>query len=151
MAKRQAAFPGMEREKTDGEVAAEEAHEKWLDAKAERKAMKVRETQLHVELIAIMNAHKMRKYKYRGEDGIAREFSLDSETKVRSRKLPEEQQDADKAPPAPNGENGVHPGLIDQALASQADEANVEVTADGDVTVPDTAAPKRGRKPKAQA
>lgn len=49
--------------------------------------------------------------------------------------------DGDSTPPT----DAVHPGLISMAEKAQAD-VNVEETPDGDVTVPDTAAPSSKKK-----
>lgn len=123
------------------------------DAKAERKAMKQRETQLHVELIVTMREHKVKKHVYRDETGVKREVVSEiGEPKIRSRKLPDETAKSENKLPehhGAGGENGVHPGLIDQAMKAQADDANVEVTSDGDVAVPETSA-KKARKGKAR-
>lgn len=53
----------------------------------------------------------------------------------------EGEEDGDSTPPT----DAVHPGLISMAEKAQAD-VNVEETPDGDVTVPDTAAPSSKKK-----
>lgn len=149
MAKKQTQFPGMDRDKTDGEIAVESAHDTWLEAKHERKAMKQRETQLHVELLALMDAHKIKKYAYRDAEGVPREFQVGSERKVKSRKLPEpDVLDEARTPADPSGNGAPHAGLIKQAEQAQHDEANVAVDSEGNVVVPETSAKKRGRKAK---
>lgn len=151
MAKKQQAFPGMDRDKTEGEIAVEEAHDKWLAAKTERKEMKRGEVQLHMELLALMDAHKIKKYAYRDGEGVPREFQVGSERKVKSRKLPEpDVLDEARTPPDPSGNGAPHAGLIKQAEQAQHDEANVEVDSEGNVVVPETSAKKRGRKGKAK-
>lgn len=143
---RQTHIPGTERPEHPDLV---EAHEAWLDLKAERKAMKNREAIKHAELVELMKAHKVKVHRYRDDTGQLREFKIADEIKVKSRKLPDEEK---PTLPKHNGANG---GLITDALAKQAadesNNANVEVDGEGNVIVPDKASPKakRGGKRKA--
>lgn len=154
MGRKQQAFAGMERDKTEGEIAVEEAHEKWMEARDERKKHKEREKQFLVELIVVMREHKIKKHTYRDEDGVARVVEAEADTKIRSRTLPDKPESDERKGTgvADHPTNGVHPGLLAQAEAAQRDDlANVEVTAEGDVVTPDKpVATKKKRKGKAK-
>lgn len=152
MGRKQQAFAGMERDKTEGELAVEEAHEKWMEARDERKKLKEREKQFLVELIVVMREHKIKKHAYRDDDGVKRVVEAEADTKIRSRTLPDEHKSEErKSNGAAEPTNGVHPGLLAQAEAAQRDDlTNVEVTAEGDVVTPDKPVAKKKRKGKAK-
>jgi hypothetical protein len=113
----------------------------------ERSAMSKREAQKRAELLAVMRAHKVKKYKYYDSNGEELECYIDDEPEAKVRKTGEAEPSVGDGLPEHTGEsNGVHPGLIEQAMAAQ--DANVEVTEGGDVVVPDKAAPKSKRSKK---
>ncbi len=152
--RKQTEIPGFERQVDHPEVEAA-AQELW-EATAERKATtkKLNDAVDHAQmnLLAVMRAHKVPRYKYRDEEGEFLEAVIEiGEEKAIVRKAgvaePEiGQGGADVPTPAPNGK--ARPGLIDQALKAQAD-AGVEENADGDVVPPEKSAKKiRGRKGK---
>lgn len=147
--RKQIQIPGTERKEHPEVEAAAQAYATVRD---ERSELSKREHQKKIELLVTMKSHKLTVYKFyddNGEEIVARVD--EGEPKVTVRKTGEAESSVGEG--VPSGE-GAEPagmgGLIAQAMAAQ-DDANVEETSDGDVTVPDTAAPKqkRGRKAKA--
>jgi hypothetical protein len=144
--RKQMSIPGTER-KSVPEV--EEAAEAYREVRDERCELSRREKQKKLELLAVMKAHKVKKYKYDDENGEELLVSLDErEPEVSVKKTGEAESEigegissGEGSPPA-----GMS-GLIAQAMAAQED-SGVEETSDGDVAVPDTAAPKAKRKGK---
>ncbi len=147
MARRQMQIPGTQRKEVP---EVEKAGEAFREVRDERRALKDREKQKKIELIAVMQAHKVKVYKWRDDetgDEIRVEIS-EGETKVKLAKTGEaDSVIGEGLPSAPAHAGGVHPALLDQAERSMA-EANVEQSEDGDVVVPETSAPKTKSKRK---
>ena len=146
--KRQMQIPGTER-KSVPEV--EQAAESYREVRDERCELSKREKQKKLELLAVMKAHKVKKYKYDDENGEEIMVSLDDrDPEVNVKRTGEAETEIGEG--VSSGE-GLEPagtkGLSAQALAAQND-ANVEETVDGDVVPTDKAAPKskKGRKKK---
>ncbi|MDQ3295088.1 MAG: hypothetical protein M3619_00700 [Myxococcota bacterium] len=138
--RKQMQIPGTERtEIPDIEVAAEA----YREIRDERSELSRGEAQKKAELLALMRVHKTKKYRYHDGNGEELEVIIDDEPKVKVRKTGEAESEIGEgvdvgpglsvAPP-------VHEGLIAQAMRAQ--DGNVEEDEDGDVVVPDTAAPK---------
>ncbi len=148
MAKKQMQIPGTERKSVPEVEAAAEA---YRDVRDERCELSKREKQKKLELLAVMKAHKVKKYKYDDEQGEEILVSLDDrDPEVSVRKTGEaESEIGEGISSGPDSEPAGMPGLIAQAMKAQED-AGVDETADGDVVVPDKAAPKakRNRKKK---
>jgi hypothetical protein len=145
MARRQMNIPGTER-KSVPEV--EKAAEAYREVRDERAELSKRERQKKLELLAVMRANKVTKYKYDDEHGEEILVSLDErDPEISVKKTGEAESDIGEGVSSPP--DGPMNGLINQALASQ-NEQNVEETGDGDVAVPEKAAPKakKGRKAK---
>jgi hypothetical protein len=128
----------------------EQAAEAYREVRDERSAMSKKEAQKKAELLAVMRAHKLKLYRYHDGNGEELEARIEDEPTVKVRKTgeaePEVGEGVEVGPPR---DGDVHPGLIEQALKAQADEANVEVNDEGDVQAPEKATPKkRGRKNK---
>jgi hypothetical protein len=145
MARRQLQIAGTER---DEHPEVEEAGEAWREARKEAKAAQTTAKQKKLELIAVMQAHKVRHYKYTEADtGEEVLLTYAEEPKVSAKKTGEadskigeglDEHDGDVSP-------GVHAGLIAQAERAS-DGSNTEVDGEGDVVVPDVAAPKSKKK-----
>jgi len=149
MARRQLQIKGTER-KSVPEV--EEAAEAYREVRDERMELTRKEKLKKFELLAVMKAHKIKKYKYDDDSGEELLVELsEKEPDVSVKKTGDVVDDDSDVSPSSNGHSSSVPqGLIDQALAAQA-EASVVETSDGDVAVPDKAAStkgKRGRKAK---
>jgi hypothetical protein len=143
MARRQLAIAGTER--TDIPEAVLEAGEEWLDKrKAQRRAVeKAKESKFG--LIALMQSNKIPVFVHRdSETGEYTRLKIDLEPKLSASRVKDAEADAasdvDESPPTPD----VHPGLIAKAQQAQADNG-IEENAEGDVVVPDEAAPKKKR------
>ena len=144
--RKQMQIPGTER-KSVPEV--EEAAEAYREVRDERCELSRREKQKKQELLAVMKAHKVKKYKYDDENGEELLVSLDErEPEVSVKKTGEAESEVGEG--VASGE-GVEPagtrGLIAQAMAAQQD-AGVEETDDGDVAVPDAPTPKKSKPRK---
>lgn len=139
MARRQLQIAGTERTDIPPEIL--EAGEKWLDLRTDKRRVAERAKEAKYGLIALMQSRKVDTFRYKDpETGETRSLSVDLEAKISVRKVTEDDvSDArvDATPSTPD----VHPGLIAQAERAQAD-AGVAETADGDVVVPETSAPK---------
>jgi hypothetical protein len=147
MAKRQLQIAGTERKEVPEVETAAEAYREVRDERCE---LSKREKQKKLELLAVMKAHKVKKYKYDDENGEEILVSLDDkEPDVSVKRTGEAEADVGDGVPSGSGGNAVHEGLIAEAMKSQND-VSVEITADGDVTVPDKAAPKAKRGAKAK-
>jgi hypothetical protein len=146
--RKQMQIPGTER-KSVPEV--EEAAQAYREVRDERCELSRKEKQKKLELLAVMKAHKVKKYKYDDENGEEMLVSLDErEPDVTVRKTGEAESEVGEGVSSGNGvSDNVHPGLIAQAMKAQAD-VGVEETSDGDVVPPETSAPKakRGSKKK---
>ncbi len=140
--RKQQEIPGTER-KQHPEIEAAAAA--YVDVRDERAELSKRETQKKLELLAVMRAHKLSVYKFydqQGEELVAR--IDDGDPKVSVRKTGEAEPEIGEGlseAPEPAGMQG----LIAEAERAQ-DAANVEETTEGDVGVPDKAAPKKSRK-----
>lgn len=152
--RKQLNIPGTER-KSVPEV--EEAAAAFVEVRDERMGLTRKEKLKKFELLAVMKAHKVKRYKFDDANGEELLVELsEKEPDVTVRKTGESEGEVgEEVSSGSNGVDTVHPGLIAQAMKAQEDDANVEVSSDGDVTVPDKAAPKakakgkRGRKAKA--
>ncbi len=148
--RKQMQIPGTER-KTVAEVEA--AAEAYREVRDERCELSKRERQKKLELLEVMKANKVKKYKYDDEHGEEIMVSLDDrEPDVSVKKTGEAESEVGEGVESFGGRSpaGVPQGLIDQALKAQSD-AGVEETVDGDVTVPDVAAPKKRSSRKRKA
>jgi hypothetical protein len=142
--RKQIQIPGTER-KEHPEV--EEAAGAYVVVRDERSELSKREAQKKMELLAVMRAHKLAVYKFyddNGEELVAR--IDDGDPKVSVRRTGEAEPEIGEGISEPKS-SGMD-GLIAQAMKAQDDAVGVEVTSDGDVTVPDKAAPKKARKGK---
>ena len=138
-------------ERTDIPPELDDASNELIEQRREKRRAAEKVKQAQWKVIAVMQANKLTFHKIKDPDTDEYlEFELEMVPTLRVRKT--DQLDSDEGEEVVasglNGD-GIHPGLIAQAEKAQAD-ANVEVSADGDVNVPDKAAPKakRGRKPK---
>jgi len=144
MTRRQTQIPGTER-KSVPEV--EEAALGYIEARDERMTHTKREKQKKLELLAVMRAHRVTKYKFDDAEGEELMVSLeDKEPDVSVRKTGDAEAPVGEGMPTGDESTGPHQGLIAQAMRDQ--ETGVEVTNEGDVVVPDKAAPKKPRKGK---
>jgi len=146
--KRQMQIPGTER-KSVPEVEA--AAEVYREVRDERCELSRREKQKKLELLAVMKAHKVKRYKYDDDNGEEIMVSLDErEPEVNVKKTGEAEPEIGEGISSGDGlEPAGTKGLIAQAMKAQED-AGVDETEDGDVVVPETAAPKakKARKKK---
>lgn len=137
--RKQIQIPGTERKQFPEVEAAAQAYATVRD---ERSELSKREHQKKLELLITMKQHKLAVYKFfddNGEEVVAR--IDEAEPKVTVRKTGEAEPEVGEGVPSSGGsEPAGMKGLI--AQATQAQQESVEVTDDGDVTVPDTAAPK---------
>lgn len=143
MARKQLEIVGTER-KRDEEVEA--VAEELRDLNSEFASISNKKKTKTFELIALLRSKKMKRYKYDDEHGEEILVSLDDQDpKLSVKKTGEAEPHVGEG--VPSGE-GAAPagmqGLIAEATKAQ-DEANVEETDDGDVAVPDKAAPKAKR------
>jgi len=151
MSRKQIQIPGTER--TDVPEALLEAGEKWLDKRREKRRASEHAKEAKYGVLALMASHKVALFKLTDpETEEVMELEFDNEPKLRTKKTGSVESEVGDGLPQHSGPavtDGVPQGLIAQAMRAQ-DEANgVEVTADGDVTVPETAAPK-GKKRKSK-
>lgn len=153
MARRQIEIPGTER--TDVDPALLDAGEKYLDLRrVKRRASDNTREAKHI-VLALMASHAVVLFEIKDpETGEVIQLELDNEPKLRTKKtgnVGDNLDPGDGIPSAPPDEHGGIPrGLIAEALQAQADAAILETT-DGDVVVPDVAAPKKPKKRKAKA
>lgn len=145
MAKRQQVIPGTER-KSDPDVEA--AAERYIEARDERMKCSKTEKQAKLELIATLQSRRIKKYKFDDAEGEELLVAIEDKLDVTVRKTGEAESSIGEGLPEHGGDGGIPKGLIEQAMNDSAN--NVEVTTDGDVVVPDKAAPKakRGAKKK---
>lgn len=157
MARKQTEIPGT-RIKTDVPEAVVEAGETWLEKRREQRRSRDNTATALAGLIALMEANKIEIYPVTDPE-TGEKFKVKLKTKVtvvatRDRDGAEEEFGIGDGVDGPFSDEpgGPHPSLIAQAERDQA-AAGVEVNDEGDVGVPDTAAPKakRGRKPKKAA
>lgn len=145
MARRQLQIAGTERTEIP---AIEKAAEAFREACVEHaEASKVR-TRKKIELLLVMASEKVKLHRYHDENGEEIEVKLEDEPTVKLRKTGEAESDiGDGVPSNSNGvaSDSVPSGLIAQAMKDQQD-AGVEVDGEGDVIVPDEAAPKKGKR-----
>lgn len=144
--RRQTEIPGTERTEHPDIT---EAAEQYRATRDERSEMSKREARQKLELLAVMRAHKLKLYRYHDGSGEEQEVVVDDEPRVKLRKTNEAEPEIGEG--IDDGEvsvgpatNGVHDGLIAQALKSQEEQGIVE-TADGDVGVAEQAPKKRKR------
>lgn len=144
MARRQLQIAGTERTQ---HPEIEEAAEAWREARQDEHSAHEKQKQKRFELIALMQARKVTRYKY-NEPATNEEIlvTLDDEPKIRAKKTGEAEPEIGEG--ISSGED-VTPkaGLMAQAAAAMAD-SNVEENAEGDVVVPDAAKPKSKKKAK---
>lgn len=142
--KKQLNIPGTERKQVP---EVEQAAESYREARDERCEMSRREKQKKLELLAVMKAHKVKRYKYDDENGEEILVSLDDkEPDVKVQRTGEAESEVGEG--VSSGEGGPPAGmsgLIAEAMKDQA-SSSVEENDDGDVTVPETSAPKSKRK-----
>lgn len=142
--RKQIQIPGTERKQFPEVETAAQAYAAVRD---ERSELSKREYQKKLELLITMKQRKLAVYKFYDDNGEEVVVRIDeAEPKVTVRKTGEGVPSIGEGVPSSGG--GTEPagmkGLI--AQATQAQQESVEVTEDGDVTVPDTAAPKKSKK-----
>lgn len=146
--RKQIQIPGTER-KQHPEV--EEAAQAYASVRDERSDLSKREHQKKLELLITMKQHKLTVYKFyddNGEEVVAR--IDEAEPKVTVRKTGEAEAEIGEGISSGGGQEPAGmKGMIAEATKAQQD-AGVEETTDGDVTVPETSAPKKPRKRKAK-
>ena len=147
MARRQLEIAGTRTDK-DIPIALVEAGEDLVEQRrvARREGEKVKEK--YAGVVAVMQANSVPTFQVKDPDtGEYLDFNLEMVAKLTIRKSGE--ADTEIGDGIPSGGEDVQPagmgGLIAQALASQ-NEQNVEETTEGDVAVPDKAAPKKAKK-----
>ena len=150
MARRQLHLAGTER--TDIPKPVLEAGEEWLDSRKEARRARERMNEKYFGALAVMQSHKLSIAKI--VDDETKEvitLRVTNDPKLVAEKDGEVESEVGDGLPVHDGasDGGIAPGLIRQAERAQAD-ANVEESSDGDVSVPEKAAPKqsRGRKGK---
>jgi hypothetical protein len=146
MARRQLQIVGTER--TDIPPELVEAGEKMLDLRREKRRVGEKAKEAKFAVILLMQSNKIPSAKF--TDPETKEFvdlSIDLEPKLRIKRSGEADTELGESDEAatPPGENEVRDGLIAQAERAMAENGVVE-TPEGDVAVPDTAAPKKPRK-----
>ncbi len=146
MVRRQTQIPGTERKSVPD---VEQAALLYIEVRDERMDLSKREKQKKLELLAVMRAHKVKRYKFDDAEGEELLVALeDREPDVSVRKTGDAETPVGEGISGGEGSRGPHEGLIAQAMRD-----GVEVTSDGDVVVPETSAPKakRGRPKKARS
>lgn len=137
------------------EDASADLLEKRKDKRRITREQNEKVAQAEWKVLTLMQEHNIKQHTVKDSD-TEELLKFDLEQVLRISKTGEVESDDgesdDEAPSSSEGTNGIHPGLIAQAEKAQAD-AGVEVSGDGDVVVPDTAAPKAkgkrgGKKPK---
>lgn len=145
MARRQLQIKGTER-KEHPEV--EEAADAYREARDDRMEHSKKEKQKKLELIAVMQAHKLKKYKFDDAFGEELLVAIEDKLDVSVRKTGDASSSIGEGISSGEPDNGgISQGLINQAMKAKAD-INVEENAGGDIVVPDTAAPRLKRKGK---
>lgn len=143
MTRKQQMIPGTERKEHPEVEAAAQAYASVRD---ERAALSKKEHQKKLELLFSMKAHSLVVYKFFDENGEEVVARIDEgDPKVTVKKTGEAESEIGEG--VPSGEPAGMGGLINEAMKAQ-DEANVEETPEGDVTVPETSAPKKGKGKK---
>jgi len=152
MARRQLQIAGTERTDIPPEVDA--AGEKWLELRKEARRGRERATEAKAQVIALMGAFKVPVFKHRDPDtGEVITLGVEMKPHLTAKKSGEvESEVGDEVRPSSGGDStpGPHEGLIKQAMDAQ-NETNVTETEEGDVGVPDKAAPKAKAKKKRKA
>jgi hypothetical protein len=147
MARRQLQIAGTERSDIPPELA--EAGEKMLDLRREKRRIGEKAKEARFSVILLMQSHKIPEARFK--DPETEEFvdlSIDLEPKLRIKRSGEADTDVgDAVEPATPPGNEVRDGLIAQAERAMAENGVVE-TPEGDVAVPETAAPKKKRTAK---
>jgi hypothetical protein len=148
MTRRQTQIPGTERPDFP---EIEKAAAAYCAVRDERCELSRREKQKKVELLAVMKAHKQDRYKFYDEKRetylLARIDEGDPQVSVVD--TGEADLPVGQGISSPGDDPAVPKGLIAMAEQAQAD-AGVEENSEGDVIVPDTAAPKGKAKKKAK-
>lgn len=147
MARRQTEIPGTERD--DVPPALLEAGEKWLDLRREKRRVGDKAKEAKYGVLALMGSHRVALFSLKDpETDEVMTLELDNEPKLRTKKTGDVDSEVGEGLPQHDGPmsgpDGVPQGLIAQAEKAQ-DDMNVVETADGDVGVPDKAAPKKKR------
>lgn len=138
---KQIRIPGTER---PDHPEIEEAALAYIDVRDERASLSKKESLKKLEMAAVMNSLDVRTYKF--YDERAGRYRIARIATGEDKILVEDTDEAvgDIGASVPTG-GDVPQSLIDQALA---DDTHVEVTADGDVVVPDTAVPRKKSRSK---
>lgn len=143
MSRKQMTIPGTGR-KQNADV--ENAADMYRDARDERMKHSKLEKQRKLELIAVMQANKIKRYKFDDSEGEELEVSIDEKVDVSVRKTGEAESAIGEGVATPSDDGAIPRGLIEQAMKGQ-DDINVLESADGDVVVPEKSAPKaKGKK-----
>lgn len=143
MARKQMTIPGTGRKENPDIEAAADA---YREARDDRMEHSKKEKQKKLELIAVMQANRVKKYKFDDAEGEELLVAIEDKLDVSVRKTGDASSSVGEGISSGEPDNGgISQGLIDQAMKAQAD-INVEETAGGDIVVPDTAAPKTKRK-----
>jgi predicted S18 family serine protease len=124
----------------------EAAAHSYREARDERMEHSKREKQKKLELIAVMQANKIKKYKFDDAEGEELLVAIEDKLDVSVKRTGEAASEVGEGLPSHDGSDGGVPrGLIEQAM----NDSNVEEV-DGDVMVPEKSAPKskKGRRKK---
>lgn len=147
--KKQMQIPGTERQQVP---EVEQAAEAYREVRDERCELSRREKQKKLELLAVMKAHKVKRYKYDDENGEEILVALDErDPEVKVQRTGEGESEIGEGVSSGEGsEPAGMSGLIAEAMKSQQDDAHVTEDGDGDVVVPEASVPKKrkGRKSK---
>jgi hypothetical protein len=145
MSKRQLQIKGTERKQDPDVEAAADAYREAHDTRMSHTKV---EKQKKLELIAVMQARKLKKYKFDDAEGEELEVAIEDKLDVSVRRTGEAAIEIGEGIESPPSDDPSIPhGLIAEAEKAMS-ESNVEETEDGDVGVPDKAAPKSKRKGK---
>ena len=140
MSRRQTVMAGMERKENP---AVREAADRYRDARDERMAHSKTEKQRKLELIAVMQAHKIKKYKFDDDEGEELLVAIEDKVDVSVKKTGEAESAIGESVERAD-DPSVPQGLIDQALKAQADKGVAE-NDEGDVVPPNKSVPKKKR------
>ena len=145
MTRKQITIPGTER---PDHPEIEEAALAYVAVRDERMSLKRAEADKKALMGQLMKQAKIKAYKfYDQRAGVYRVARIEpGEESFVVEQTDEGIPEVGSGVAAKEEKRAGEQGLIDQALADSAN--NVEVTDDGDVTVPDKAAPKKARKKK---
>lgn len=150
MARKQKELPGLEKQVEN--PAIEEAAEKYVEILAEHNALSKKKTDAMRMLLAQLKTHGLKEYEFADENGeiLIAKIKEGKETAI----VESAGESAGEVElEAGDSDAGDDDGLVvEAARAKKAQhDVNVETDDDGDVVVPETAAPKKKSKRAAKA